>query len=186
MIFYQRSGHGSAPTDAKTIVKIARALGPEVIERLHRQVVEVAKRAGVTHGRRFRIDTTVVATNVHYPIDSTLLQDSVRVLIRAMQRASTALGDAPGQVRNRLRSVMRRVLTISYEARSPKTRGHDPELSPADGHDACGPARCGHDGSPSGTAVRTASPHVQPTLSRAQAELQQLRGVSAAKAASVC
>ena len=65
--------------DAKTILKIARALGPEIIEGLHRQVVEVAKRAGVTHGRRFRIDTTVVDTNVHYPTDSTLLQDSVRV-----------------------------------------------------------------------------------------------------------
>src|SRR6267378_2297281 len=49
----------------------SRALGPEVIEQLHRQVVEVAKRAGVTHGRRFRIDTTVVETNVHYPTDST-------------------------------------------------------------------------------------------------------------------
>ena len=67
--------------------------GPEVIEQLHRQVVEVAKRAGVTHGRRFRIDTTVVETNVHYPTDSTLLQDGVRVLTRTMQRASAALGD---------------------------------------------------------------------------------------------
>ena len=55
--------------DAKTILKIARALGPEVIEHLHRQVVDVAKRAGVTRGRRFRIDTTVVETNVHYPTD---------------------------------------------------------------------------------------------------------------------
>ena len=108
--------------DAKTILKIARALGPEVIEQLHRQVIEVAKRAGVTHGRRFRIDTTVVETNVHYPTDSTLLQDGVRVLTRTMQRASTALGDQSGRIRNRLRSVTRRVLIIGYEARSPKTR----------------------------------------------------------------
>src|SRR5439155_20889760 len=112
---------GEVP-DAKTILKIARALGPEVIEQLHRQVVEVAKRAGVTHGRRFRIDTTVVETNVHYPTDSTLLQDGVRVLTRTMQRASAALGDQPGRIRNRLRSVTRRVLTIGYQARSPKTR----------------------------------------------------------------
>jgi hypothetical protein len=49
---------------------------------LHRQIVEVAKRAGVTHGRRSRIDTTVVETNVHYSTDSTLLQDGVRVLTR--------------------------------------------------------------------------------------------------------
>jgi hypothetical protein len=53
--------------------KIARALGPEIIER-----------AEVTHGRRFRIDTTVVETNGHYPADSSLLQDGVRVLARTM------------------------------------------------------------------------------------------------------
>lgn len=118
---FTRIDAGEVP-DAKTILKIARALGPEVMAQLHRQVIEVAKRAGVTHGRRFRIDTTVVATNVHYPTDSTLLQDGVRVLTRTMQRASTALGDQPGRIRNRLRSVTRGVLTIGYQARSPKTR----------------------------------------------------------------
>ena len=84
---FTRIDAGDVP-DAKTILKIARALGPEVIEQLHRQVVEVAKRAGVTHGRRFRIDTTVVETNVHYPTDSSLLQDGIRVLTRTMQRAT--------------------------------------------------------------------------------------------------
>src|ERR1700704_4340882 len=71
---FTRIDAGDVP-DAKTILKIARALGPDVIEQLHRQVGEVAKRAGGTHGRRFRIDTTVVETNVHYPTDSTLLQE---------------------------------------------------------------------------------------------------------------
>jgi IS5 family transposase len=118
---FTRIDAGDVP-DAKTILKIARALGPDVIEQLHRQVIEVAKRAGVTHGRRFRIDTTVVATNVHYPTDSTLLRDGVRVLTRTMQRASATLGDRSGRIRNRLRSVTRRVLIIGYEARSPKTR----------------------------------------------------------------
>src|ERR687892_1077544 len=118
---FTRIDAGEVP-DAKTILKIAGALGPDVIEQLHRQVVEVAKRAGVTHGRRFRIDTTVVETNVHYPTDSSLLQDGVRVLTRTMQRASAALGDTKGRVRNRLRSVTRRVQIIAYEARSPKTR----------------------------------------------------------------
>ena len=118
---FTRIDAGEVP-DAKTILKIAGALGPDVIAHLHRQVVEVAKRAGVTRGRRFRIDTTVVETNVHYPTDSTLLQDGVRVLTRTMARASTALGDEPGRIRNRLRSVTRGVLTIGYQARSPKTR----------------------------------------------------------------
>ena len=82
----------------------------------------VATRAGVTHGRRFRIDTTVVETNVHYPTDSSLLQDGVRVLTRTMQRAGAALGNPRGRVRNRLRSVGRRTLIIGRQARSPETR----------------------------------------------------------------
>ena len=118
---FTRIDAGDVP-DAKTILKIARALGPDVIGQLHRQVIEVAKRAGVTHGRRFRIDTTVVETNVHYPTDSSLLQDGVRVLTRTMQRASVALGDQGRRVRDRRRSVGRRVLIIGRQARSPETR----------------------------------------------------------------
>jgi IS5 family transposase len=118
---FTRIDAGEVP-DAKTILKIAGALGPDVIEDLNRRVVEVAKRAGVTHGRRFRIDTTVVETNVHYPTDSSLLQDGVRVLTRAMQRASAALGDTRGRVRDRRRSVGRRVLIIGRQARSLETR----------------------------------------------------------------
>src|SRR5215203_4740977 len=171
---FTRIDAGDVP-DAKTILKIARALGPAVIEQLHRQVIEVAKRAGVTHGRRFRIDTTVVETNVHYPADSTLLRDGIRALTRTMQRASAALGDPSAQVRNRLRSVTRRVLIIGYEARSPKTR------------DAMVKSYCTLMATTRavlrdtatmvrrlGQRVRTVSPHVQPILQRAQDRLQEL------------
>lgn len=158
------------------ILKIARALGPEVIERLHRQVVEVAKRAGVTHGRRFRVDTTVGGTNVHYPTDSTLLRDGVRVLTRTVQRASTALGDPSGRIRNRLRSVTRRVLIIGYEARSLKTRDAMVKsyrrlmaTTRAVMRDAARMVRR------LGQRLRTARPPVQLRLQRAQKQLQALR-----------
>ena len=172
---FTRIDAGDVP-DAKTILNIARALGPAVIEQLHRQVVEVAKRAGVTHGRRFRIDTTVVATNVHYPTDSTLLQDSVRVLTRTMQRASAALGDPKGRIRNRLRSVMRRVLIIGYEARSPKTRAALVQsyrklmaTTRAVVRDTASMVRR------LGQGVRTATPQIQPALRRAQDQLREMR-----------
>jgi len=118
---FTRIDAGEVP-DAKTILKIARALGPDVIEQVHRQVVEVAKRAGVTHGRRFRIDTTVVETNVHYPTDSLLLQDGVRALTRAMQHGFAALGAPATRVRNRLRSVGRRVIAIRLQSRREEQR----------------------------------------------------------------
>jgi IS5 family transposase len=172
---FTRIDAGDVP-DAKTILKIARTLGPDVIEQLHRQVIEVAKRAGVTHGRRFRIDTTVVETNVHYPTDSTLLQDGMRVLTRTMQRASTVLGDRSGRIRNRLRSVTRRVLIIGYQARSPKTRDALVKsyrtlvaTTRAVLRDTATMVRR------LGQRTRTASPQVQPVLQRAQHQLQQMR-----------
>ena len=174
---FTRIDAGDVP-DAKTILKIARALGPEIIQQLHRQVVEVAKRAGVTHGRRFRVDTTVVETNVHYPTDSTLLQDGVRVLIRRLQRASTALGDQAGRIRNRLRRVTRRVLIIGYEARSPKTRDAMVKsyrrlmaTTRAVLRDTATMVRRW------GQRVRTASPPIRPMWQRAQEGLSAMRPV---------
>jgi IS5 family transposase len=172
---FTRIDAGEVP-DAKTILKIARALGPEVIEQLHRQMVEVAKRAGVTHGRRFRIDTTVVETNVHYPTDSTLLQDGVRVLTRTMQRASTVLGDPRGHVRNRLRSVTRDVLTIAYQARSPKTRAAFVQTYRKLMATTRAVVRAAETMVRRiGQRMRTASRQTQPRLQRAQQRLQQMR-----------
>jgi Transposase domain (DUF772)/Transposase DDE domain len=174
---FTRIDAGEVP-DAKTILKIAGALGPDVIEQLHRQVVEVAKRAGVTHGRRFRIDTTVVETNVHYPTDSSLLQDGVRVLTRTMQRASAALGDRRGRVRDRRRSVGRRVLVIGRQARSPETRDalvrsyrRLMATTRAVVRDATTMVRR------ISQRLRTASPTVATTLIQARARLTQLQPV---------
>jgi IS5 family transposase len=162
--------------DAKTILKIAQVLGPEAVQQLHQRVVEVAKRAGVTHGRRFRIDTTVVETNVHYPTDSSLLQDGVRVLTRTVQRASAALGDRRGHVRNRLRSVGRRVLVIGRQARSPETRDalvrsyrHLMATTRAVVRDAATMVRR------ISQRLRTASTSTASTLLRARDQLQQMQ-----------
>jgi transposase, IS5 family len=161
--------------DAKTILKIARALGPEIIEQLHRQVLEVAKRAGVTHGRRFRIDTTVVETTVHYPTDSSLLQDGVRVLTRTMRRAGDALGDVTA-VRDRLRSVTRRCLAIRRQSRTPATR---PELIASYERLMATTRAVIRDASTMirriGQGLRTAAPATRRTLHRAQRHLQTMR-----------
>src|SRR5262245_21016294 len=49
------------------------ALGPEVLKQIHERMVRIAQDHGVTAGRRMRVDTTVVETNIHHPTDSTLL-----------------------------------------------------------------------------------------------------------------
>jgi len=111
-----------AVPDAKTILKIARALGPTVIAQLHQRVVALAIAAGVSKGRRMRVDTTVVETHIHYPTDSSLLADSVRVVTRTLKTLERLVGHGRRAVRNRSRSVTRRILEILHAARSPKTR----------------------------------------------------------------
>ena len=73
-------------------------------------------------GRRLRVDTTVVETNIHYPTDSTLLADGVRVLTRTMRRIRADGGDGERPVRDRTRSIARRVFEITQRSRQATAR----------------------------------------------------------------
>jgi IS5 family transposase len=94
------------------------ALGPEVLKRIHARVVTIARDKGVTAGRRMRVDTTVVETNIHYPTDSSLLGDGVRVLTRTMRRITKIAGAAGEVLRDRSRGVKLKVLEIARAARA--------------------------------------------------------------------
>src|SRR5712664_4975827 len=76
---FTRIGDEKVP-DAKTLARLGQAIGPEVIGELHERLMELARERGVVQGRKMRVDTTVVETNIHYPTDSSLLGDGARVL----------------------------------------------------------------------------------------------------------
>jgi IS5 family transposase len=103
--------------DAKTLARIGQAIGGDVIVELHRRLVELAREKGVVRGRRMRVDTTVVETNIHYPTDSGLLGDGARVLTRTMKRIEQQAGGLKRRIRDRSRSVRKRVLAIALSAR---------------------------------------------------------------------
>jgi len=90
---------------------------PKVIEQLHQRVVELAQERGVTQGRKLRVDTTVVESNIHYPTDSSLLGDGTRVLTRTMKKIEYKSGVLKGKVRDRMRSIRKRVLAIALSSR---------------------------------------------------------------------
>src|SRR3984957_17661741 len=84
---FTRVGGAKTP-DAKTMGRWGVALEPAAIKQIHERMVKIARDNGVTEGRRMRVDTTVVETNIHYPTDSSLLGDGVRVLIRTMKKVT--------------------------------------------------------------------------------------------------
>jgi len=114
---FTRVGAAKMP-DAKTMGRWGPALGPEVIKQIHERIVEIARDHRVAAGRRMRVDTTVVETNIHYPTDSSLLGDGVRVLTRTMQKITKITGAIGAKLRDRSRSVKLRVLEIARAARA--------------------------------------------------------------------
>jgi len=104
--------------DAKTMGRWGVALGPEIIKKIHQRIVRIAHEKAVVQGRRMRVDTTVVETNIHYPTDSSLLGDGVRVLTRAMKKITGIVGEVGAKLRDRSRSVKHRVMEIARAARA--------------------------------------------------------------------
>ena len=114
---FTRVGGGKMP-DAKTMGRWGVALGPQVLKQVHERMVKIALERGVTTGRRMRVDTTVVETDVHHPTDSTLLGDGVRVLTRMMKKITKIAGTVGTKLRDRSRSVKFRLLEIGRVARA--------------------------------------------------------------------
>src|SRR6202034_1718018 len=119
---FTRIGGGKVPDD-RTMGNLARQLGPEVIEKLHCRVVEIARENKIATGRKMRVDTTVVETDIHYPTDSSLLGDGVRVLTRIMKKVTAVAGNAGTRMRDRSRSAKLKVLAIARASRSKTEQG---------------------------------------------------------------
>ena len=120
---FTRLGFAKMP-DAKTMGRWGLALGPAIIKKIHQRIVHIAQEKAVVEGRRMRVDTTVVETNIHYPTDSSLLGDGVRVLTRVMQKITGIVGEVGAKLRDRSRSAKYRVMEIARAARakSPQSR----------------------------------------------------------------
>ena len=93
--------------DASTLDRWAQTICPNSMQRLNDRVVELARQAKVTKGRKLRIDGTVVETTIHHPTDSSLLTDGVRVLSRVIRRSRPLIQDQLEGVRDAFRSRMR-------------------------------------------------------------------------------
>jgi IS5 family transposase len=94
------------------------ALGEDVTRQIHARVVDKARQEGIARGRKLRTDSTVVESNVHYPTDSTLLSDGVRVLTRALKRVSAECAEGAVKVVDHARAAKHRVLEIRRAAKS--------------------------------------------------------------------
>jgi transposase, IS5 family len=111
--------------DAKTLVRLGQAVGPEAIRELHDRLVTIAQERKIIRGRKMRLDTTVVESNIHYPTDSGLLNDGARVLTRTMKKIEQKAGGLKRKIRDRKRSITKRVIAIAHALRHKGPEGEE-------------------------------------------------------------
>ena len=109
-----------AVPDQSTLCRWANLIQPQTLQTFNQRIMNLAIDSKLTHGRKLRMDGTVVETTIHYPTDSRLLDDSVRVLGRTLTRAKMLLGAgtslSKAMFRNRQRSarkVARKIAKLS-------------------------------------------------------------------------
>jgi transposase, IS5 family len=101
--------------DDTVLIRWASTIGPETLQALNDRVVQLARSLKVTRGRKLRVDTTAVETDIHFPTDSGLVSDGVRVVSRLLRRAKAALGEAAAGLGEAFRSRVRTVRKLSQQ-----------------------------------------------------------------------
>jgi transposase, IS5 family len=119
-LIYRRFTHfnADATPDHTVLSRTFALLSPSVTEKIHDRVVGLARQKGVAKGHKLRTDTTAVESNVHYPTDSSLLGDGIRVLSRGLKRITDECKSGTLEVVNHARAVKHRLLEISRAAKS--------------------------------------------------------------------
>jgi IS5 family transposase len=102
--------------DDTTLIRRAATTGLEAVEQLNDRVVQLARSPKVTRGRKYHVDITAVETDIHFPTDSGLIGDGVRVISRVLRRARAALaGEAASGLKGAFRSRVRAVRRLAQQ-----------------------------------------------------------------------
>jgi IS5 family transposase len=102
-------------------------LTPATLEAINQAVVQAAVQLGLEDGKRLRVDTTVVETNIHYPTDATLLWDSVRTITRLVDDLHNKLPNRVQGFTNRTRSARRRMQRIQRMTAQQRQQQQEPK-----------------------------------------------------------
>ena len=72
-----------------TLQENIKRIRPETFQKINAVIIAYAVEMNVEDGKRIRIDSTAVESNIHHPTDSAQLWDSIRVLTRILRRVET-------------------------------------------------------------------------------------------------
>jgi IS5 family transposase len=103
--------------DESTVRKLTRRIGPETVSELTRAMIVKATREKRFRPRAVRIDSTVIEADVKYPTDAGLASSGVKVLAREGRKLAKLIKETKTRVRDRSRSMGRKLRTITRTIR---------------------------------------------------------------------
>ena len=111
--------------DESTVRKLTRRIGAETVSGLTRALIVNATRERRFRARAVRVDSTVVEADVRYPTDAGLASAGVKVLAREGRKLAALIKKKRSRVRDRSRSMGRRLraITLTIRRRSGEAAG---------------------------------------------------------------
>src|SRR6476660_5518298 len=100
--------------------KTISAIRSETWEEINRTLLANARQAKLEDGSVVRVDSTVTAALLHEPTDSSLLWDSVRVMVRLLKQADALSGGTRMAWRDHCRAVKTRARAIQFTRGRPR------------------------------------------------------------------
>ena len=97
---------------------LVNLIAPATWEKINEIIVKFARDKKGFKGKKLRIDTTAVETDIHYPTDSALLCDCVRVFSRLIGQVRKIDAELVGVRRARLRDAKRLAQKIARGGKS--------------------------------------------------------------------
>lgn len=103
--------------DESTVRKLTRRIGEQTVNDITRELIEAAVRERRFRARAVRIDSTVIEADVKYPTDAGLASHGVKALAREGRKLAAKLRENTTRVRDRSRSMGRKLRAISRTIR---------------------------------------------------------------------
>jgi len=113
--------------DDTTLIKLTHKYGEGTLRELNDALVLKLKEAKVIRGRKLRMDTTVSEANIHYPTDTGLLADGVRVITRTVGKLKKLVAGVGKGFVNHTRKVKKTCLGL-YKVLKNRISRNDPAL----------------------------------------------------------
>jgi IS5 family transposase len=118
---FARLSDGRTPR-ASTLQKNIKSLSQESWEAINQSIVCYAASENMERGRKVRMDSTGVESNIHYPADSSLLQDATRVITRWLANGKELCPVPDYAFSDHQRRAKKRVLKIQNSRKEKERR----------------------------------------------------------------